>query len=86
MIEIVGWLGTFCFAVCGLPQLIKILRTKETGGVSVTFLFLWLIGEILTLWYAFVRAPKLPLLTNYVWNITVVFLILFFYAKYRNRR
>ena len=71
----VGWLGSICLGVCGLPQAYKCYKTKSAEGISSAFLFFWLIGEIATLLYVF---PKLdlPLICNYLFNIFLICVIL----------
>jgi len=83
MIEILGWLGMICFAFCGLPQLLHVIKTKSVKGLSFLFLMLWLLGEIFTLVYAVLKAPRMPLLANYLWNISIVVLLIYYYIKYR---
>jgi len=79
IIEIMGWSGAFLLATCGLPQLIKTIKTKNFDGLSFLFLVWWLLGEILTLSYIFYTAFRLPLLFNYTFNIIVVAIILILY-------
>lgn len=73
--SIVGWLGSICLGLCGLPQAYKCHKTKSAEGVSSAFLFLWLTGEIATLVYV---VPKLdfPLICNYLFNIALICVIL----------
>lgn len=76
--EVIGWVGSIMLALCGLPQAIKSYRTKSSKDISIWFLILWLLGEVLTLVYVF---PKLdwPLIMNYSFNIGLICVIL----KYR---
>jgi len=86
MIDAIGWMGALLFATCGLPQLIKSLRnTASTKGLSILFLCAWLVGEILTLTYAIFKAPRLPLLLNYSFNILIVSTMILIYCVYRNK-
>jgi len=80
MIEFIGWLGAFLLATCGIPQLVKTIRTRNFDGLSLLFLFWWLFGEIFVLFYILQRAFRWPLLFNYMINIVVVFIILFLFA------
>lgn len=85
--DIAGWIGAFLLATCGFPQLLKSIRsTKTTIGLSLSFLYLWLTGEILVLWYAIFRAPKWPLILNYSFNIVIILGILGIYHIYGNGR
>jgi uncharacterized protein with PQ loop repeat len=38
--EIIGWLGSFLLAFCGLPQCIKSWREKNSDGISLGFIVL----------------------------------------------
>lgn len=78
MLEIIGWIGAILFAICGVPQARRSFKDGHSSGVSLTFLLLWLGGEILTLVYTI---PKglLPLIFNYSINIICILIILWFY-------
>lgn len=60
--EILGWLGSFCFAFCGVPQVIKCIKSGNADGVSAIFLWMWLMGELCS-------TPALIMTTGYVWWI-----------------
>lgn len=47
-----GWLATFLFTVCFIPQIIKTLKTKTVEGLSFWLLFIQFIANIIALWYA----------------------------------
>ena len=78
--EAIGWLGAVLLATCGLPQLFKTIKTKNFDGLSLTFLFWWLFGEVFVLFYVIQKAFRWPLIFNYGINIIVVFIILFLFA------
>lgn len=40
MMELVGWIGSACFAVCALPQVIKTVREKNADGEPLTIKYL----------------------------------------------
>jgi len=87
MIDVIGWLGAFLFAICGLPQLIKSLQhTASTKGLSLIFLLMWLVGEIFTIIYVCYRAFKWPLFLNYLFNIAIVSGILMIYFFYKDKQ
>jgi len=84
-IEVVGWLGSIMFSICGLPQLIKTWKSKRVDDLSALFLWLWFWGEIFTLIYILIgdiaqANYHIPLYFNYAINILIVFYLL--YAKY----
>jgi len=83
--EIIGWMGSILFAICALPQVIHTFKTKKTDDLNELFLWLWFLGEILTLCYIFIddTATKnyhIPLYFNYIFNILLLFYLIF--AKY----
>ena len=73
--EVVGWIGGFAFALCGLPQVVKCVREQNAQGISWGFLGLWLLGEVCTLVYVWPMAAW-PLIMNYLVNIVFTAVIL----------
>lgn len=45
MADIIGWIGSICFALCGVPQAWKCYKEGHALGLSGWFLILWLTGE-----------------------------------------
>jgi len=43
---ILGWIGSVCFAACGLPQAAQCMRQGHANGLSPLFLALWSGGEV----------------------------------------
>lgn len=80
MIEIIGLIGSFCLAICALPQAIKSIKEKHSDGVSGLLLLLWFFGEVCLFIYA-VPLMSLPLFLNTISNI--LFLGIIAYYKYR---
>ncbi len=86
-IEIIGWIGAFLLATCGLPQLFKTIKTKNFSGLSLTFIVWWLAGEVLTLTYILYKAFRWPLIFNYSINISVCLVIIgLFFIWNRNNK
>ena len=80
--EIIGWVGGLCFAICGIPQVIKCIKEGNAAGLSWVFMILWLFGEIFTFTYVWPKEPKQwPLLANYAFNTTLL-LVMFRYKIY----
>lgn len=46
MTNVLGWVGSVCFALCGAPQAAKCVWQGHARGLSLWFLGLWLAGEI----------------------------------------
>ena len=77
MIEIIGWLGSICLAICGLPQAWMSYRDKHSHGISWAFVLLWAFGEAFALAYVYDKLD-LPLVTNYLTNILILGVILYY--------
>ncbi|MFA8341981.1 MAG: PQ-loop domain-containing transporter [Rhodothermaceae bacterium] len=83
--EMIGWLGSFLFSICALPQVIQTWRTKKADDLNALFLWFWFWGEVFTLIYIVWTdisqgVYHLPLYFNYCFNLILVVYLLF--AKY----
>jgi uncharacterized protein with PQ loop repeat len=80
--ETIGWIGSILLAFCGLPQAIESFKTKNSDGLTWSFLIMWGVGEIFTIIYII---PKWhwPLLFNYTANIIFIGIILYYKIKPR---
>jgi hypothetical protein len=76
---LVGWLGAFALAVCSFPLLVRTVADGHARGVSLAFLLLWWVGEVLMLEHVR-RSParSVPLMVNYATNVAIVGVILFY--------
>lgn len=74
---IMGWLGSLCLALCGVPQALQSYKDKNSHGISWGMLLLWAFGEVFALTYVFNKLD-MPLLMNYAINIFVVALMLYY--------
>jgi uncharacterized protein with PQ loop repeat len=75
--DIMGWLGSLCLAICGIPQAWQSYKDKNSNGISWGFVILWTTGELLALAYVYDRLD-LPLVMNYATNILILGVILYF--------
>lgn len=66
--ELVGWIGSLLFALCGLPQALQSIREGHSNGLNWFFLLAWLFGELLTVAYVMPKHDW-PLLFNYGTNL-----------------
>lgn len=78
--EYIGWIGSILLAFCGLPQAIESYRTKNSDGLTWSFLLMWGMGEIMTIIYIL---PKWhwPLIFNYTANLIFISIILYYKIK-----
>ncbi len=75
--QILGWLGSICLAICGLPQAWMSFKDKHSHGISWAFILLWAFGEAFALAYVYDKLD-LPLVLNYLTNILIVGVILYY--------
>ena len=78
--ETIGWIGSILLAFCGLPQAIESYKTKNSNGLTWSFLIMWGVGEIFTIIYII---PKWhwPLIFNYISNIIFISVIVYYKIK-----
>lgn len=83
-LEVVGWIGSVAFALCGAPQAMKSYKEGHSHGISWGLLSLWFIGEVCTLIYVIPKS-HLPLIFNYLGNLFFVAIIIYYkiYPKHR---
>jgi len=82
---LLGWVATFSFGLCYVPQIIKTYRRKEVADVSLWTWIIQGVGYTTGVAYGF-HLKEGPLMFGYVWGwlCTAVFLIL--YLKYKGKK
>ena len=84
LIELIGWLGAILFATCSIPQVLQVYRTRRCDDLSMSFLQMWLWGELLSFAYVLNNEQlQWPLITNYVFNILLVIYLVWAKWVYR---
>jgi len=78
LVNVIGIIGAFLLAICGIPQAVLSIKSKHSSGVSLGFLLMWGIGEILVFLYVIMTSMDLILLINYFFNIILVAIILYY--------
>lgn len=77
MINLLGWLGAFFFAISGIPQARQCYKQGHGRGINPLFMWCWLLGEILYLLYIPLRfGAEWPLIANLVVGFISVVVIL----------
>jgi len=76
--ELIGWIGSICFSICALPQAYQSWSHKHSKGLSYATLLLWFIGEVCTLVYVASTAFNWPLVTNYIFNLACLCVIIYY--------
>lgn len=77
--ELLGSIGAFLLACCGLPELIRTLKDGKCY-VGWGMILCWFIGEILVLIYVIPKQDFI-LIFNYLANTIIVGILLYFKIK-----
>lgn len=77
LILLMGWIGSLCLSICGLPQAWMSFKEKSSEGISWGFLLLWGFGELFGIAYVVDKADA-PLIVNYATNILIIGVILYY--------
>jgi uncharacterized protein with PQ loop repeat len=86
-IELMGWAGSICFTVCGIPLAWQVYKTKHTDDLNWLFLMLWLWGEIFSFIYVMTNESlQIPLITNYIIATVNVGYIIYVKIKYSHAK
>lgn len=72
--EIIGYIGSLCLAICGFPQCLLSIKQGHSEGISLNFLILWSLGEVFTLIYI-IPKMDIPLILNYSLNLVFLAII-----------
>jgi len=85
--DILGWTATVIFSVVIVPQIIKTVKTKCVDGVSLLLYVMYLVGNVIALWYAILIRQN-PLVIKYVIAIltTVFYITLYIRVKKNDNR
>lgn len=77
--DVVGLVGSICFAICGVPAALDAWRRKGCC-YPWSFLLLWLVGEVLTSAYVLYLGNWI-LMINYVVNLICLLVIIRYNRK-----
>jgi len=83
MIELIGWIGSFLLAFCGVPQAYKSYKDGHSEGISWGFILMWFTGEILVLTYVMLTTMDIILMFNYFINLIIGYTIIHYKWKPR---
>lgn len=90
-ITILGFMGAFCFAMCTLPQILRVLKRKSTADISLLFIILSLGGNLCSATYIFYTNFlsgywQIPQYFNYSIATTLVVILLCLKIKYDKKQ
>ena len=83
--NLIGLFGTLMLSFCGIPQALKSIKEKSSKGVSLLFLLMWLFGEVFVFYYVMKTSLDFILLANYLLNIVLVTIILFYKIPFKRK-
>jgi MtN3 and saliva related transmembrane protein len=83
-IEILGYVAAFFTTAAAIPQLIKIIKTKHAGDVSIIMFLMTFIGVFLWLLYGLLLNSQ-PLIVANVLSAIIIASIIFSKLKYNNK-
>ena len=84
MADIIGWIGSIAFAICGIPQAWECFKNKSARGINPLFVALWLIGEVSYVISVLLKFGWVHwMMFNYLTNILAITVIVHFMIKDR---
>ncbi len=83
LITVIGTLASACTAASLLPQLIKIIKEKKAGDVSLLMLIILFAGLLLWVYYGALRNDLIIIISNSI-SMMINLFITFFTLKYKN--
>lgn len=66
LLQITGWISQVAFCICTAPLAYQAYKDKQIY-ISLWFMILWTVGEVMGIVYA-VQLNELPMLLNYCVN------------------
>ena len=81
---VTGIAASVCTAVSLIPQLVKVLKEKRSGSVSLWMLLVLFIGLGLWICYGVLKADTIIIISNAV-SFIINLLLAFFAIKYKSR-
>jgi len=79
--EILGSLGSFLLAICGIPLSYSALKSGKSE-INSGFLYLWSLGELLTLIYLVSIGEKI-IIWNYIANLVLLIPVILYKIRPR---
>lgn len=84
--DVIGWMGSAAFAICGLPQAWECYKHKTARGINPLFIGLWLIGEVCYVISVLLKFGWVSwMMFNYVANILSIMVITYYLLKDKKR-
>lgn len=74
-IDLLGYIASLLIIICYLPQIIKIIRTKEAKDISIEMYLLLLSGQILYTFYGILKKDIPIIVVNLIGGTFNLFII-----------
>jgi MtN3 and saliva related transmembrane protein len=84
-VTFVGILASILIAIYLLPQLVKLIREKNAGNISMLMLLILIAGQVLWIWYGILKKDWIIISSN-IFSALVNLLIIFFSLRYKQKR
>jgi uncharacterized protein with PQ loop repeat len=85
--DVIGWIGSVAFALCGIPQAWECFKNRSARGISPLFISLWLTGEVCYVVSVLMKFGWVHwMMFNYLANLFSIAVIIFFLMKDRGNR
>jgi len=82
--DILGIVYTFCFATCLWPQIIKSIKRKTVGDISIVSFYLTVIGYLSAIGYTLLKVGfDFWWLLNYTASLFGALVMIFIYFKFK---
>ena len=84
LVEILGWLGAGLLGIRAIPQAYKCCKQGHAKGISRSFLWLWISGQVFMLAHFLLGAHSWSMIFYSIFVLCVVSIILWY--KYYPRK
>jgi len=79
MADLIGWIGSIAFAICGIPQAWDCYKNRTARGINPLFVGLWLVGEICYVASVLMKFGWVNwMMFNYMANIFSIMVIIYY--------
>lgn len=85
IIDYLGYAGGFILSLCLIPQIIKIIQTKEVENISYLWQLMYITGISLHLYYA-IYYKLLPIYIPTIIELCFIFILLSLKIKYKKNQ
>ncbi|PPL03124.1 SemiSWEET transporter [Parapedobacter indicus] len=82
--NIIGIAAGICTSIAMLPQLIKVIKTKETADLSVTMIGVLIVGVSLWVYYGFLQ-NEVPIILSNSFSVVVNLTLLICWFLFRKK-